>query len=211
MWISEIFYSLQGESSFSGYPFIFVRLSGCPLRCCYCDSSYAWEKGEEQSIEEILTAVRAYGPHPVLLTGGEPLLQAEVYELIRLLLEDQRTVLVETCGSLSIGKLDPRVITILDVKCPGSGEVEKNDWSNLSLLREQDEVKFVLCHREDYRFACEILSRYRLPGRCKVLFSAAQGFLQPQELASWILRDHLPVRLQLQLHKILWPGLERGV
>jgi len=162
-------------------------------------------------VDEIISQVRGYGTHPVLVTGGEPLMHKEIHDLIHLLLEEGRTVLLETSGSLPVEALDPRVIKVLDIKCPGSGEADKTCWSNMNFLNKQDEVKFVICHQEDYRFACEVGRLYRLTDKCKVLFSAAQGFLQPCELAAWILRDHLSVRLQIQLHKFLWPGKPRGV
>ncbi|MCG6536809.1 MAG: radical SAM protein [Syntrophales bacterium LBB04] len=211
MKVCEIFYSLQGESSYSGYPFVFVRLSGCPFHCSYCDSDYARTEGVEMSLDEILDQVGSYGFHPVLLTGGEPLIHPELKELLLRLLAEKRPVLVETSGCLSIEDLPPEVIKILDIKCPGSGEAGKNVWSNLKFISSKDEIKFVICGEEDYLFACDILNRYQLHHRCRILFSAAHGYLLPQKLAEWILRDHLSVQLQLQLHKALWPEKNRGV
>ncbi len=209
--ISEIFYSLQGESSYAGYPFAFVRTAGCPLHCAYCDSPYARQGGEELTPAEVLARVRNFGFHPVLVTGGEPLAQPEVHDLIGLLLGEGRTVLLETGGSLPIEAVDPAVVRILDVKCPGSGQADRNWWPNLDCLRAQDEVKFVLCSEPDYLFSREVIARHGLLGKCQVLLSAAQGYLSPRDLAAWILRDGLGVRLQIQLHKYLWPEISRGV
>jgi 7-carboxy-7-deazaguanine synthase len=210
MRINEIFYSLQGESSYAGYPFIFVRLSGCNLRCSYCDTTYAFEEGQEYPVSQVVAQVQSYGRCPVLITGGEPLLQGEVYSLMKLLLDAGYKVLLETSGSLSVENVDSRIVKILDIKCPSSGESVANLWSNLLYLDAKDEVKFVIGTREDYQYARQVCDRYRLQDRCQVLFSPVFGVLAARELADWILKDRLPVRLQIQLHKHLWPGKESG-
>ena len=212
MRISEIFYSIQGEGSRRGSPCAFVRLVGCPLRCRWCDTSYAFTGGDELQIEEILDELRAYPTRLVCVTGGEPLAQEEVHPLMRSLLEAGYTVLLETSGALDLSGVDPRVIKIMDLKAPGSGEVEKNHWANLEALGERDEIKFVLSDRDDYDWAREIIARHRLDTRgFPLLFSPVHGELDPARLASWILEDGLLVTLQLQLHKSLWPGATRGV
>jgi 7-carboxy-7-deazaguanine synthase len=210
MLISEIFYSLQGESSSAGYPFIFIRFAGCNLRCSYCDTAYAFYEGSEFSVEEILGKVNELGDHPVLITGGEPLLQWQVHELIKALFDNGRRVFLETGGSLPLVDVDPRVIKIVDIKCPGSGESEHNCWDNLPRLGEHDEIKFVIGNAEDYDYAKSVCFRYGLHKRHVVLFSPVHEILEVRNLAEWILRDQLPVKLQVQLHKYLWPGKERG-
>lgn len=202
--INEIFYSLQGETSRTGLPTVFVRLTGCPLRCTYCDTSYAFEEGETLTLTDILDKVEQYHPRYVTVTGGEPLAQKNCLALLRLLCDAGYSVSLETGGVLDIFKIDPRVARILDIKTPGSGEVTKNRWQNLEFLTPHDEIKFVLCNEEDYLWAKQVLSEHRLVDRCPVLFSASQGQLSPTTLADWILRDNLPVRLQVQLHKLLW-------
>ncbi|MDD3529248.1 MAG: 7-carboxy-7-deazaguanine synthase QueE [Gallionellaceae bacterium] len=207
--ISEIFFSLQGEGRRSGLPTVFVRLTGCPLRCGYCDTSHAFQGGEWFDIPAILAAVAAHPAHHVCVTGGEPLAQRACTQLLTALCEAGYDVALETSGALDVGAVDARVARIVDVKTPGSGEVEKNHWANLELLGAGDEVKFVLVDEADYRWAARIEAEFRLAGRCEVLFSPAHGRLAARDLAEWILRDGLPVRLQLQLHKLLW-GEEPG-
>ena len=208
--VSEIFHSIQGESSRSGQPCVFIRLTGCNLRCTYCDTSYAYEQGRFMEIPEIVERVRRLRCDLVEVTGGEPLIQAETPSLICGLLDAGHTVLLETNGSLDIGVVDPRCIRIMDIKCPSSGMAGQNDLRNLKKLGVQDELKFVIGSREDYEFAKDLLST--LPAaRCKINFSPVFGSLAPQSLAEWILEDHLPVRLNLQLHKIIWGPEARGV
>ncbi len=207
--VNEIFYSLQGETSRVGLPTAFVRLTGCPLRCGYCDTAYAFHDGATLSIPEVLAAVARYAPRYVTVTGGEPLAQRGCLELLRALCDAGYSVSLETSGALAISAVDPRVSRIVDVKTPGSGEVDKNRWANLAHLLPSDEIKFVLCGEEDYVWAKGVLLERRLVERAPVLFSAAAGQLEPAVLADWILRDALPVRLQIQLHKELW-GEGRG-
>lgn len=202
--ITEIFFSLQGETSRVGLPTVFVRLTGCPLRCSYCDTSYAFTGGSSVALTEILEQVAQYSPRYVTVTGGEPLAQKNCLKLLEMLCDAGYSVSLETGGALDIGEVDARVMRVVDIKTPASGEVAKNRWENLELLSRHDEIKFVLCNEDDYRWACGILAQYRLAERCEVLFSPAQGTLDPADLAEWILRDRLPVRFQLQLHKILW-------
>ena len=207
--INEIFYSLQGETSRVGLPTVFVRLTGCPLRCTYCDTSYAFQEGETLTLPEILDQVAQFHARYVTVTGGEPLAQKNSLMLLQQLCDAGYSVSLETGGALDVSKVDPRVSKILDIKTPDSGESEKNRWENLEWLTPQDEVKFVLCGEEDYVWAKQALNERNLARRCPVLFSAAQGQLEPTVLADWILRDNLPVRLQIQLHKLLW-GEGRG-
>lgn len=202
--ISEIFYSLQGETSRVGLPTVFVRLTGCPLRCTYCDTAYAFTGGQSMTLQAIVDEVQRYATRYVTVTGGEPLAQKNCLPLLRMLCDSGYHVSLETSGALDISAVDKRVMKILDIKTPASGEVEKNLWSNLDLLGAHDEIKFVLCDEADYLWARKILLEKNLAARCAVLFSPAQGQLQPAELADWILRDALPVRLQVQLHKLLW-------
>ncbi len=202
--ISEIFYSLQGETSRVGLPTVFVRLTGCPLRCNYCDTSYAFTGGQSMTLQAIMDEVRRYPTRYVTVTGGEPLAQKNCLLLMRMLSDEGYRVSLETSGALDVGGVDGRVMKILDIKTPASGEVEKNLWSNLEYLHADDEIKFVLCDENDYRWASRVLLERGLAGKCEVLFSPAQGQLSPTDLADWILRDKLPVRMQLQLHKILW-------
>ncbi|MDA8329224.1 MAG: 7-carboxy-7-deazaguanine synthase QueE [Betaproteobacteria bacterium] len=201
--VSEIFYSLQGETSRSGFPTVFVRLTGCPLRCGYCDTAYAFQGGERLAVTEILAQVALYPVRYVTLTGGEPLAQREALSLLRALCDAGYDVSLETSGALDISGVDARVARIVDVKTPGSGEVEKNRWENLTLLTAYDELKFVIVDEADYQWARGILQKYDLAARCPLLFSPVHG-MNAGLLADWILRDHLPVRLQLQLHKLLW-------
>ena len=202
--ITEIFYSLQGETSRVGLPTVFVRLTGCPLRCTYCDTAYAFTGGQSMALPEIMEQVQRYSTRYVTVTGGEPLAQKNSLPLLRMLCDAGYHVSLETSGALDVSAVDKRVMKILDIKTPASGEVEKNLWSNLELLSAHDEIKFVLCDEADYIWARKILLEQNLAASCAVLFSPAQGQLQPAELADWILRDALPVRLQVQLHKLLW-------
>ena len=211
MKVTEIFTSIQGESTFSGLPCTFIRMTGCNLRCRYCDTPYALEGGEELQVEQILNRVRESGLSLVEITGGEPLLQEECYVLITLLLEEGYTVLLETNGSLSLKKVDSRVVKIVDIKCPGSGVSAKMDFSNVKHLDEKDEVKFVISDRDDFDWAKSIIKKYGLIEKCTVLMSPVVSSLEAREIAGWILDDKLQVRLQLQLHKIIWPELTRGV
>lgn len=202
--ISEIFFSLQGEASRVGLPTVFVRLTGCPLRCTYCDTDYAFQGGEWRSLDEILTQVRAYPTRHVTVTGGEPLAQKACLELLTGLCDAGCDVSLETSGALDIGGVDPRVSRIVDLKTPASGELARNLLSNLRLLNPHDEVKFVLADAADYEWAKAMLLEHAIHQSCPVLFSPVWGQVDPADLAQWILRDGLPVRLQVQLHKILW-------
>ncbi|MBI1174527.1 MAG: 7-carboxy-7-deazaguanine synthase QueE [Sideroxydans sp.] len=207
--ISEIFYSLQGETSRAGLPTVFVRLTGCPLRCTYCDTAYAFSGGQNMTLEAILEEVARHSAHYVTVTGGEPMAQKACPALLRMLCDAGYEVSLETGGALDVSDVDARVMKVLDIKTPESGEAEKNLWRNLDALHTHDEIKFVLCSEADYEWAKQVMREHGLEQKCAVLFSPAQGQLPPEQLASWILRDHLPVRLQLQLHKLLW-GNERG-
>ena len=207
--ISEIFLSLQGESRSVGWPTVFVRLTGCPLRCGYCDTAYAFQGGEWQAIPEILARVADYGVRHVTVTGGEPLAQKNVLVLLNGLNDAGYEVSLETSGALDIAPVDPRTVIVMDIKTPGSGEVDRFHADNIRHLKPLDQVKFVLTDRADYEWAVARLEEYRLPERCEVLFSPAFGQLAPRELADWIVADRLPVRFQLQLHKLLW-GDEPG-
>ena len=202
--ITEIFFSLQGETRRIGLPTVFIRLTGCPLRCGYCDTAYAFTGGENHTLAAILAQVARYAPRHVTVTGGEPLAQKNCLPLLKLLCDAGYEVSLETSGALDIGSVDVRVMRVVDIKTPGSGEVAKNRWENLPLLTRHDEIKFVLCDEADYRWAKEMLAQYQLTDRCEVSFSPAQGELGATQLADWILRDGLPVRFQVQLHKILW-------
>ncbi len=203
--ITEIFYSLQGESTTVGLPTVFVRLTGCPLRCGYCDSEYAFYGGERLSLDDILAKVASFNPRYICVTGGEPLAQRECLTLLRLLCDKGYQVSLETSGALPVDDVDPRVVKVMDLKTPGSGEVGRNRWENIPLLTPQDQIKFVLCSREDYEWARFKLDEYQLAEKVSdVLFSPSFGQIQPLELAEWILADNLKVRFQLQLHKILW-------
>ncbi|BAO45147.1 7-carboxy-7-deazaguanine synthase QueE [Thiolapillus brandeum] len=202
--VTEIFHSLQGESRSVGWPTVFVRLAGCPLRCEYCDTAYAFKGGEWMDVQEIHQQIGIYGCRHVTVTGGEPLAQKEAWPLLVSLCDAGYETSVETSGSLDISAIDPRVSIVMDIKTPGSGEVEKNRWENLSLLSEKDQIKLVIAHREDYEWARKQLQDRQLAEITEVLFSPVQGQLAPVDLADWILQDCLPVRFQLQLHKILW-------
>jgi 7-carboxy-7-deazaguanine synthase len=202
--VNEIFKSIQGESSFTGLPCLFIRLTGCNLRCTWCDTEYAFYEGKSKSVQEIMDAIEPLGVPLVEITGGEPLLQDEVYDLMNALLEKNYQVLVETGGGVSVAKVPERVIKILDVKCPGSGEDAKNLWDNLDHLNPHDEVKFVLSDRADYDWSKEVLDRTHIDKKVGVLFSPVYDKLDLKELVAWVLEDNLPVRVQTQLHKIIW-------
>jgi len=210
--INEIFYSIQGESTRAGEPCVFVRLTACDLRCSWCDTPYAFTEGRKMSIDEVIAAVDAHDCPLVEITGGEPLLQEDVYPLMDRLLAGGRTVMLETGGHRPIARVPRAVRKIVDVKCPGSGESAKNDWNNLALLAPHDEVKFVVADRVDYEFARDVIARYDLANRAgAVLMSPVHGVLDPKTLSEWMLADHLPARLQLQLHKYIWSPSTRGV
>jgi 7-carboxy-7-deazaguanine synthase len=209
--VNEIFTSIQGESGRAGLPSTFVRLTGCHLRCTYCDTEYAFHEGETRGVEEVAAEVERRAVPFVTVTGGEPLLQEAVHPLIRMLLDKGYDVQVETSGAVDTGALDPRARVILDVKAPGSGEQDRMVWSNLERLRSGDEIKFVLTDRRDYEFARDLIGSGRLPEEVPVLLSPAHGTLDPKSLAAWMLEDRLQARLQLQLHKYIWGPGERGV
>lgn len=202
--ITEIFYSLQGETRTVGLPTVFVRLTGCPLRCGYCDTEYAFHGGQKMAISDIVAEVQRYNPRYVTVTGGEPLAQAACRELLTALCELNVEVSLETSGAMDISNIDPRVVRVMDLKTPASGELTKNRYSNIELLNSRDQVKFVICNRADYEWAVKQLTDHRLAQRCEVLFSPEHTNLQPAELAEWIIADNLPVRMQIQLHKYLW-------
>lgn len=208
--IFEIFYSLQGESSRVGLPTIFIRLSGCPMRCHYCDTAYAFQGGSMMNIDDIMEAIKKYDTSYVTVTGGEPLAQKEVLGLLKVLADQNYEVSLETGGGISIKEVDPRIKIILDIKTPESGEEKKNHWENLNFIHAKDEIKFVLCSREDYDWAKKILDQYQLTEKCHVLFSPVHQKLNVTDLGNWILQDQLPVRMQIQLHKLLW-GEKPGV
>jgi 7-carboxy-7-deazaguanine synthase len=207
--ITEIFHSLQGESDSVGWPTVFVRLTGCPLRCVWCDTEYSFHGGDWQEIDAILATVSTFGARHVCVTGGEPLAQKRCLALLEALCDAGYEVSLETSGALDISAVDARVRRVMDLKAPGSGEVGKNLWSNLEHLQAHDQIKFVLASREDYEWAVDCLGEHALSSRCPVLFSPVQGQLAPRELADWIIADKLPVRFQMQLHKLLW-GNEPG-
>jgi len=211
MRITEIFHSIQGESTFAGRPCVFVRLTGCPLRCAWCDTDYAFYGGSEQSIDEVLTQIRSYGCGLVEVTGGEPLAQPESLPLLSRLCREGFCVLLETSGALDTASVDPLVHVILDVKCPASGMTSRMHWPNVERLRPVDEAKFVIQDRADYEWSTAVLARYGLADRCPVHFSPVFGVMDPRLLAEWVLADRLPVRLQLQLHKQIWAAEMRGV
>lgn len=210
--INEIFHSIQGESTHSGRRCVFVRLTACDLRCSWCDTPYAFHEGRKVELEEIVQQVTSFDCPVVEITGGEPLLQKDVYPLMRRLLDEGLTVMLETGGHVSIAQVPEQVIRIVDVKCPGSGESHRNEWSNMDRLTATDEVKFVITDRADYEFARDVVRRHALIGRvAAVLFSPVHGGLDPKALAEWILEDRLDVRLQLQAHKYIWSPETRGV
>ena len=210
--INEIFHSIQGESTHAGRPCVFVRLTACDLRCSWCDTPYAFTEGHKMPLDDIIARVKAFQCPVVEITGGEPLLQKNVYPLMQRLLDDGLTVMLETGGHLSIAQVPPGVLRIVDVKCPGSGESHRNEWANMDLLTATDEVKFVIKDRADYDYAREVVATHRLIGRvAAVHFSPVHGVLDPKLLAEWILADRLEVRLQLQAHKYIWDPATRGV
>jgi 7-carboxy-7-deazaguanine synthase len=202
--VTEIFYSLQGETRTVGLPTAFIRLTGCPLRCSYCDTTYAFQGGKIMSLEQILSNVKAFSPRYVTVTGGEPLAQPTCFKLLKELCDCGYQVSLETGGALDIAPVDSRVIKVLDLKTPGSREVARNNYDNVSLLKQKDQVKFVICDSIDYDWAKGILQQFDLAKRCDVLFSPAHGQQSYQTLADWIIRDNLPVRFQIQLHKLIW-------
>ncbi len=210
--INEIFHSIQGESTYAGLPCVFVRLTACDLRCRWCDTPYAFHEGRKMTVDDVVADVEARGCPVVEVTGGEPLLQPDVYPLMQRLLDSGKTVLIETGGHRSIARVPAGVIRIVDVKCPGSGESEKNDWSNLARLTSTDEVKFVIADRADYEFARDVVRREALDEKvAAVLFSPVHGELGPKQLAEWVIADRLTVRVQLQVHKYIWSPETRGV
>ena len=210
--INEIFYSIQGESTYAGRPCVFVRLTACDLRCSWCDTPYAFHEGKKRSLDEVMDEVARFDCPLVEVTGGEPLLQEGVYPLMRGLLERGRTVMLETGGHRSTARVPDEVVTILDVKCPGSGEAHRNDWSNLERLRPQDEVKFVVKDRADYEYARDVIVRHGLAaGGRPVHLSPVHGVLEAKTLSEWVLADRLPARVQLQIHKFIWDPNTRGV
>lgn len=212
MKINEIFYSIQGESSFVGWPCAFIRLTACDLRCSYCDTEYAFYEGKEMSIEEIVQTIEPYPTKLVLVTGGEPMLQPDVHFLFQKLLDRDYTVCVETGGHISLREVDLRVHKIMDLKCPSSGMMDHNDYNNIRYLTRGDEIKFVVGDRADFDWACDTIRQYDLPARVgTVLFSPVYGKLPYSNLARWVLDCGLPVRMQLQLHRIIWPEVPRGV
>lgn len=206
--ITEVFYSLQGEASRAGLPTVFVRLTGCPLRCTWCDTTYSFTGGEAATIESVLAEVAKYPAHQVCVTGGEPLSQKDCLPLLTALCDAGYDVSLETSGALDIAGVDPRVSRIMDLKAPDSGELARNLWENLALLNPHDEIKIVIASRGDYEWAREVLRQRQLDRICPVLFSPAQGLIEPQSLADWILMDGLNVRFQLQLHKLLWGNMQ---
>ena len=211
MVITEIFASIQGESAVCGLPCTFIRLTGCNLRCSYCDTFYAREGGNEFTVKQIVESVKSRSISLIELTGGEPLLQEESYGLTTHLLNEGYTVLLETNGSVSLAHVDKRVVKVVDIKCPGSGMSAHMDFSNMQYLDEKDEVKFVVSDREDFEWAQKTIDTYQLIDRCKVLISPVVARIKAREVARWLVEEKLPVRLQLQLHKYIWPELQRGV
>jgi 7-carboxy-7-deazaguanine synthase len=210
--VNEIFHSIQGESSYAGLPCVFVRLTACDLRCAWCDTAYAFTEGAKREVDDVVAQVESWGCRLVEITGGEPLLQPDVYPLMDRLLERGFQVLLETGGHVSLDRVPDRVVRIMDVKCPGSGEAGKTAWANLERLTSRDEVKFVIADRRDYDYAKDVVLRHDLASRvADVLFSPAHGILPPTELAAWLLADRLPARLQLQVHKYIWGPTTRGV
>ena len=207
--VFEIFYSLQGETRTVGLPTVFVRLTGCPLRCTYCDTEYAFSGGEWQGLDDILQKVAAFNAKYVTVTGGEPMAQKHCNDLLVRLCDAGYEVSLETSGAMTLAEVDPRVVKVMDLKTPASGEVEKNLYQNIDYLDDKDQLKFVICDQQDYEWSCAMLEKYQLAKRCELLFSACHGELKERDLADWIIRDNLPVRMQIQLHKYLW-GDEPG-
>ena len=214
--VTEIFHSIQGESTWAGYPCTFIRLTGCPLRCVWCDTEYSFFGGEKVTLDDLMAKVRAIGTNVVEITGGEPLIHRNAFVLARRLLDDGYTVLVETSGAVDVAPVDPRAHKIMDLKCPGSGEVERNLWTNLDHLTERDEIKFVISNRADYEWARDVVRTRLIPmkeaGKLReILFSPVWDSVDFKELADWVLEDHLPVRYQIQLHKVIWGANVHGV
>ncbi len=209
--INEIYPSIQGESSYAGLPCVFVRLTGCNLRCTYCDTEYAFYEGTRRTVEDVVEETRSFNIPLVEITGGEPLLQRGCSTLAKRLLDSGHRVLVETSGAFPINVLPPGTIRIMDLKCPSSGECDKNDWSNIEFLNEGDEVKFVIGDRADYDWTSDVMRRYDLPKRCTVLISTVFGKLEPVTVTEWMLADNLQARFQLQMHKYIWDPKKRGV
>ena len=209
--VNEIYFSIQGESSYAGLPCVFVRLTGCNLRCVWCDTEYAFFEGEWKSLDQIVAEAAQFGCKLVELTGGEPLLQKESFALVDKLIDAGFKVLVETSGSISLKMLNPEAIKIMDVKCPGSKMTKKNRWENIDYLTPKDEVKFVLADRADYDWAVDVMRKYKLDRKATVLFSTVFGALEPVRVVEWILQDKLPVRFQLQMHKFIWHPETKGV
>jgi 7-carboxy-7-deazaguanine synthase len=215
--VTEIFHSIQGESTWAGYPCLFIRLTGCPLRCVWCDTEYSFFGGERTTLDDIMKKVRDTGTNLVEITGGEPLIHRNAFVLTTRLLDEGYTVLIETSGAIDVGPLDPRAHKIMDLKCPGSGEVERNLWSNLEHLTGRDEVKFVIKDRADYEWARDVVLNRGLAARKRegtlreILFSPVWDSIDFKEMAEWIIADHLPVRYQIQLHKVIWGANVPGV
>jgi len=209
--VNEIFKSIQGESSYAGIPSVFVRLTGCNLRCSYCDTTYAYDEGAEMSVNEILSTIKGYGCKNVCITGGEPLLQSSIIKLIDLLKKSHYKIFVETGGSINIDILPKAVTRIMDIKCPDSGMDKEMDWDNIDRLKSSDEVKFIISSKKDYEWAKRITRKYKLTDRAQILFGVTYGRMKPKTLAGWILKDNLEVRFQLQLQKYIWPDKVRGV
>jgi 7-carboxy-7-deazaguanine synthase len=209
--VNEVFFSIQGEGTRAGLPCVFVRLTGCPLRCVYCDTAYAFHEGDRREETDVIAEVEGFPCRLLLLTGGEPLSQPAAFPFVTTLLDRGWQVLVETSGHVPLDALDPRAVAIVDVKTPRSGESHRMHWPNLERLRPQDEVKFVIADRADYEWTRAVVRERALTARGAVLLSPVHGTLDPGELARWVLEDGLPARVQVQLHKYLWPGVERGV
>ncbi len=202
--VTEIFYSIQGESTKTGLPTVFVRLTGCPLRCIYCDTEYAFTGGENLKISVVIDTIKTLSSQHVCITGGEPLAQPNVHILMNELIQLDYDVSLETSGYIDVSNVNSKVKIIMDIKTPQSGEVDKNNWENINLLKNDDEIKFVICNRDDYEWSKTIIEKHMIHDKCKVLMSPTTGLMEPRTLAEWILEDSLPVRFQIQLHKILW-------
>ncbi len=209
--VNEIFKSIQGESSYAGIPCVFVRMSGCNLRCSYCDTTYAYDEGPAMSLSEIISKINGYGCRHVCITGGEPLLQENINKLINLLKKNHFNVYIETNGSLNIDTLPKGIVRIVDIKCPDSGMEQEIEWRNIKRLKHKDEVKFIISSKRDYEWAKGITNKYKITNKATVLFGLVYGNLLPKTLAGWILKDGLDVRIHLQLHKIIWPERSRGI